>query len=157
MVEAITLRIDRKSISSVNGMLGRLGRIPDMASSAMQIWGKILERNMVMAASEAGLRHWGKGKLSLFRDIKWRQAKKGRIGRLFMPMHGVKLDTLPTRRVIVKRGTLLDKWVRDPTRIGRPMKHITVHRYPFIKRGYMLSRPHLNTLLKQKIKIGGTT
>ena len=157
MVNTITLRIDRRSISSVNGMLGRLGRIPDMVSSAMQQWGGILVSNMVLSAREAGLQPWGKGKLSLFKDIEWRQAKKGKVGRLFMPAHGVKLDTLPTRRVEVKRGTLLDKWVRDTNRIGRPMKTITVHRHKFIKRGYMLSRPMLNTLLKQKIKTRGTT
>ena len=158
MVEAITLRIDRRSISSFNGMLGRLGRVPDMASSAMFQWGKILEREMVLSARNSGIQKW-RGKL--FNGIKWRQKPKGRIGRLFMPLHGIYLDSMRTHVVALKRGRLITSWASDKGvkgfRLSDGTRAIRVRKHPFIRKGYMMARPHLNTLLKQKIKIGGTT
>lgn len=103
---------------------------------------------LIEAAYSAGIRPW-KGKLLTYRKgIEPRKLGKNKYG-VFIPYYGKRLDSDPVEGnlVDVKRGTLLDSWLKTSNKSPwkgqrfRP-KRIRVHGYPFINEGYrkMLER-----------------
>ena len=162
MVFVLTMRMRRSSIVSTSKMLKRLGRIPtNTTPSAMQEWGKILERDMKESARQAGLHPWGgSGLPSLFNNgIQWRQKPRGRIGRLFVVLHGVLIDgggTIQKHVVALKPGRTITKWAKDvlgkQPRTTKPFDTLVVRSHPFIKNGYVRARPKLNLILKKHLR-----
>ncbi len=151
MAELLKITVDNGSVKRVEGRLKQVSRFPDLTRKAMMQWGKVLEREMISSLHTANVKPWGGGKLSLFKDIQWRQRPKGDIGRLFMPLHGVYLDSMNPHHVALKPGRLITKWARQRMK-GRIPKVIYVRKRPFIKRGYNSAKTKLGPIIKQHLR-----
>ena len=118
---------------------------------------------MKIAAINAGIRpHTG----TLFsHGIRWEQRPRGRIGKLFIRLYGVQLDSMDTHWVSVKKSrSRLLSWARQARRssIRRRARlvdegkinsfGIFVRPKPFIRRGYMVARPKLTAIMKRELQ-----
>lgn len=158
MVTMIKIRVtgEKKAIRT----LGKIRKnLPEMTSRQMMKWGKILERDMKRAAKGAGIQSFT-GTLLKGRGIEWRQRPKGKVGRLFIRLYGIALDSMEPHPVLIRRrrSTLL-KWALQSRNFSSAAKKIYagdlnkkvvhVRRHPFIRTGWRVARPKLTRLLKQ--------
>lgn len=140
--------------------LARINRLPITDSNVGLRWGKMYERALKESARQARISQF-KGKL-YGKGIEWRQRPRGNIGRLFMKMYGVYLDSMRPHWVNIEdRRTTLLSWAeqaRDPfirntaslinTGVIRK-KAIYVRPHPFVMRAWKRTRPKLNAMRKQ--------
>ena len=81
------------------------------------------------ADKPGGLKPWGGGGLSIFRDTRAIKIKKGMTG-VIMPIHGVWQDQMHDHWVSIRKGSLIEKWAKER---GFKKKSIFVRRHPFLK------------------------
>ncbi len=153
---------------SFQSRIKRIRKLPDMLQSTLYNWGKILERDIKESAMTAGIKSFTGGLFS--KGIEWRQAPKGKIGRLFMRQYGVYLDSMTPHFVSVnKRRQGLLSWagVASNPFLNRQanlvqqgkMKRfgVFVKPHPFILSGWNRARPKLNPMIRRESSkaIGG--
>jgi len=151
-------------VKTVRALKGA-GNLPAMTADGMMDWGRTLERDMKGAARQAGIKDFT-GALMRGRGIEWRQEPKGYTGNLFMRVYGIKLDSMPSHWVNIRRSrSNLLRWAQQAQdsklraaaqRIssGKENKHaIRVRKHPFIRMGFNRARPKLALILKEKAKL----
>ena len=133
-----------------------------MTRKGMMRWGKILERDMKSSVKAAGIDDFtgtlqGKG-------IRYEQRPRGKIGKLFIRLHGVLLDAMGPHFVNIHRRRIrLFAWarvarsgaIRKKARMleQREIRKFTifVKPHPFIREGYKRARPKLKTIINQEV------
>jgi hypothetical protein len=134
-------------------------KLPLMTSQQMNLWGKMLEKDMKTSAIRSGINSFSGN--SQGTGIRYEQRLKGRTGYLYMPQYMVYLDRMNDHYVNVKPSrTRLLKWAlqAENSKIRQKANEITsgkikkfplfVRRHEFIRNGWRLARPKLNRLLK---------
>lgn len=157
----IVLKVNIHGEKQVQGALKRVGKFPEMTCEAMRDWGKTLQRNMVKSAKQANIKPFTG---ELFTEIEWRQAPKGRTGALFIPLHGVQLDSMSPHFVNIKRSrTRFLSWglnanshaIRagsNNVAAGITKRYaIRVSPHPFIRNGYNVTRPLLIPMIRRRL------
>lgn len=157
----IVLKVRVSGEREVIRSLKRIGRFPAMTIEAMREWGETLERNMILSVRAAKIESFTGG---LMNRIEWRQAPKGKTGRLFIPYYGVMLNSMDPHWVSIKpRRMRLLSWglqARNPyirsgandVAVGiRKRYGVYVTPHPFIRYGYNRTRPLLMPMIRRRL------
>lgn len=167
MVHVITIRTAGDMLKASKSLKRMRTKLPKMEREAMRKWGNILERDTKSSATQAGITQ-STGDLQST-GIKYKQAKKGNIGRLFIKQYGIYLDSMRPHWVNIRRDrSQLLRWglrARSPAiraasyaiRSGKESNYgIFVMPHPYIRSGYARARPKLNRLVRQFTENGLT-
>ena len=139
-------------------------KLPEMTREGMRRWGKILEKDMKASAKDEAHITPSGGTNSLFTNgIRYEQAKRGNIGKLFIRQYGIYLDSMRPHYVNIQRSRPnFVKWgkrARDPDiragayKVEQGLERaygIYVQPHPFIRSGYRRARPKLTKILQQQ-------
>lgn len=162
MTDVITITVEG-GLPRTTAALERARKFPQLTISAMREWGMKLERNTKRAAKEAGIQN-STGALQTT-GIQWRQAPKGKIGRLFVRSEYVKLDRMRPHWVNITRSrTRLLGWGMRAHSLeiragagavdaGLQKKFpIKVNPHPFLYEGFASTRPLLRAILRRELR-----
>lgn len=83
-------------------------------------------------AKRAGIKHWGGGKRQLFSSQLRAKKMSKNTWSIFMPVHGIYLDSMKPHFVAFKKGRLITKWAQDKGFDTKNMPGITIKPHPFI-------------------------
>lgn len=145
--------------------LQRMKKLPDNCAEGVREWGMtILVPGIKEAAVEADIKSFTG---TLYGDgIRWEQRPKGKVAKLFIRKYAIALDSMSTHYVslTLTRQRLLS-WasqaqsgtIRAGAAIVRrniPGTHVSirVQAHPFIRSGWLHSRPRLNPILQRKLR-----
>ncbi len=153
-----------KAVKSLNRIKKRL---PVMTRLGMRRWGKILEKDLKRSAKAAGIKSSGKASSLQGTGIRYEQAKRSNVGKLFMRIYGIYLDSMKPHFVTVnRRRTQLLAWAKRARHASIKKKarmvakgtlklfSIFVRPHPFIATGYRRARSKLRAVLKRAARRG---
>ena len=160
MVKVIIIKNTGDLFNAVTALNRIKKRLPKMTRKGMIRWGRILAKDMKLAARKSGIKRFSGTLQGL--GIRWDQGVRSNTGYLFMRLYAIYLDSMAPHYVnVTRRRTRLLAWakiarsqnIRRKARMveRRELKNFAIYvkPHPFIAQGYGRARPKLRPILKR--------